>query len=305
MKNWFKNIGPGPLIAAAFIGPGTVTTCIMAGVGFGYALLWAMVLAIVSTLVLQEMSARIGLVTQKGITEILKTEIRNPLFKSFVIVLILAAIVIGNTAYEAGNISGGVLGLEAITGNSYIDLGWFSFNALSFVIGSAAFALLLIGNYKVIEKVLMSLDFIITTFLTRPDIPSIIKGVFLPSFSEPNTLLTVVGLIGTTVVPYNIFLHAALVKAKWSSEKFLPHARKDTVIAIVLGGLVSMSIIVAGSAMQGSQVTDAAGLAQSLEPLFGINAKYFLALGLLAAGITSAITAPLAAAYVFCGCLGW
>ncbi|MFH4968893.1 Nramp family divalent metal transporter [Gaetbulibacter sp. M240] len=311
MKNWFKNIGPGPLIAAAFIGPGTVTTCILAGVGFGYALLWAMVLAIGSTLVLQEMSARIGLVTQKGITEILKTEIRNPLLKTLVILLILAAIVIGNTAYEAGNISGGVLGLEAITGNSYIDLGWFSFNALSFVIGGAAFALLLIGNYKILEKVLMvlvflmSLAFIITAILTRPDISSILKGVFLPGFSEPNSLLTVVGLIGTTVVPYNIFLHAALVKAKWSSEKFLPHARKDTVIAIVLGGLVSMSIIIAGSAMQGSQVMDAAGLAQSLEPLFGINAKYFLALGLLAAGITSAITAPLAAAYVFCGCLGW
>ena len=81
IKNWFKNIGPGPLIAAAFIGPGTVTVCTLSGVGFGFALLWAMVLSIVATVVLQEMSARLGIITQKGLSEIIRTEIKHPVFK--------------------------------------------------------------------------------------------------------------------------------------------------------------------------------------------------------------------------------
>ena len=96
ITSWFKNIGPGPLVAAAFIGPGTVTLCTVAGVDFGFALLWAMVLSIVATIVLQEMSARLGIISQKGLAEIIRTEIKNPLFKGLSIVLILSAIVIGN-----------------------------------------------------------------------------------------------------------------------------------------------------------------------------------------------------------------
>ena len=99
IKNWFKNIGPGPLVAAAFIGPGTVTLCTLAGVNFGFALLWAMVLSIVATVVLQEMSARLGVIAQKGLSEIIRTEISNPLFKGLAILLILSSIVMCNAAY--------------------------------------------------------------------------------------------------------------------------------------------------------------------------------------------------------------
>jgi len=90
MKNWFKNIGPGPLIAAAFIGPGTVTVCTLAGVNFGFALLWAMLLSIVATVVLQEMAARLGVITQKGLSEVIRTEINNPVLRAFVVILILS-----------------------------------------------------------------------------------------------------------------------------------------------------------------------------------------------------------------------
>jgi NRAMP (natural resistance-associated macrophage protein)-like metal ion transporter len=121
IKNIFKNIGPGTLVAAAFIGPGTVTLCTLAGVNFGFALLWAMVLSIIATIFLQEMAARLGIISQKGLSEVIRTEIQNPTFRKVVIVLILSAIVIGNAAYEAGNISGGILGLEAILGNSKIS----------------------------------------------------------------------------------------------------------------------------------------------------------------------------------------
>ena len=310
IRNWFKNIGPGPLVAAAFIGPGTVTLCTVAGVDFGFALLWAMVLSIVATIVLQEMSARLGIISQKGLAEIIRTEIKNPLFKGLSIILILSAIVIGNAAYEAGNISGGVLGLEAVLGHHSVDIGSFSLNYFSVAIGLVAFILLYIGNYKILEKalvslvILMSIAFIVTAIMTKPNLTEVFKGVFVPKFPD-HSILIVIGLIGTTVVPYNLFLHASLVKEKWKSNTDLKHARKDTIVAVVLGGVVSMCIIISAAAIQSSEINNAADLAKGLEPLFGSFSKYFLAIGLFAAGITSAITAPLAAAFVATGCLGW
>jgi len=305
IKNWFKNIGPGPLVAAAFIGPGTVTVCTIAGVTHGFTLLWAMLLSIVATIVLQEMSARLGIVSQKGLSEVIRMEISNPFFKVLAIILIVSAIVIGNAAYEAGNISGGVLGLEALTGSTN-DYGSF----WSLLIGLIAFVLLYIGNYKVLEKalitlvVLMSLAFLTTAILTKPDLLQILRGLFTPNFSS-ESVLTVIALVGTTVVPYNLFLHASLVREKWHNVSDLKHARKDTIIAVILGGIVSICIIISAAAIKDGQVANAADLAKGLEPLFGNYAKYFLSIGLFAAGITSAITAPLAAAYVATGCLGW
>ena len=310
IKNWFKNIGPGALVSAAFIGPGTVTICTLAGVGFGYNLLWAMLLSIIATIVLQEMAARLGIISQRGLSEVIRSEIKNPIFRKFVTLLILSAIVVGNASYEAGNISGGILGLETIFGDGTVNFGSFSINMMSILIGVIAFILLYIGNYKFLEKVLitlvilMSISFLVTAVLTKPDILAVLKGTFVPKFPE-KSLLMIIGLIGTTVVPYNLFLHAALVKEKWKTEADLKHARKDTIIAIGLGGLVSMAIIISAAAIQSTDISNAADLAKSLAPLYGSFSTYFLGLGLFAAGITSAITAPLAAAYVAKGCLGW
>ena len=85
MKKWINNIGPGPLIAAAFIGPGTVTLCSIAGLNFGYSLLWTLVLSIIATIVLQEMSARLGIISRKGLSEIIRNEINNPVLKNLII----------------------------------------------------------------------------------------------------------------------------------------------------------------------------------------------------------------------------
>ncbi len=87
IKNWFRNIGPGPLVAAAFIGPGTVTVCTLAGINFGFELLWAMVLSIVATIVLQEMAARLGIVSQKGLSEVIRSQISNPVLRTLSIIL--------------------------------------------------------------------------------------------------------------------------------------------------------------------------------------------------------------------------
>ena len=89
IRNWFKNIGPGTLVAAAFIGPGTVTVCTLAGVNFGLNLLWAMLLSVFATIILQEMAARLGIISQKGLSEVIRNEIRNPLFRKFITILIL------------------------------------------------------------------------------------------------------------------------------------------------------------------------------------------------------------------------
>lgn len=305
-QQWLKNTGPGALVAAAFIGPGTVTVCTLAGVRFGYDLLWAMLLSIAATMILQEMSARIGIITGKGLTDVIREQLSHPVIRAIVLLLILAAVVIGNAAYEAGNISGGRLGLETLLGVS----GHPNARFLSVLIGAAAFVLLYIGSYKVLERalvamvLLMSIAFVLTALLTRPDIGSLLKGAFIPQLSDAN-LLTVVGLIGTTVVPYNLFLHASLVREKWKHTSDLRHARRDTFAAVALGGVVSVAIIVSAAAIQTDQINNAADLARGLEPLFGSFAKYFLSAGLFAAGVTSAITAPLAAAYVVSGCLGW
>ena len=310
VKNWFKNIGPGTLVAAAFIGPGTVTLCTLAGVNFGFNLLWAMLLSVIATIVLQEMAARLGIISQKGLSEVIREEIKIPFLKHFVTILILSAIVVGNASYEAGNISGGILGLETMFGKSVFTIGTISENLMSLVIGVIAFVLLYIGNYKFLEKALislvliMSISFLITAIVTKPNILEILKGLFIPKFPE-KSLLTVIGLIGTTVVPYNLFLHASLVKERWHKSDDLKLARKDTIVSIILGGLVSMAIIVSAAAIPFGDISNAADLAKGLAPLYGEFAKYFLALGLFAAGITFAITAPLAAAYVAKGCLGW
>jgi len=310
LKHWLKNIGPGPLVAAAFIGPGTVTVCTLAGVGFGFTLLWAMVLSIVATIIFQEMSARLGIISQQGLAEVIRTEIKKPVFKVLAIALVFSAIVFGNAAYEAGNISGGVLGLEALVGNSNIMLNGFKVNLLSLVIGLIAFAILFMGNYKMLERILvflvilMSLAFVLTAIITKPDLVKILEGAFIPRFPE-GSLLMVIGLIGTTVVPYNLFLHSSLVKEKWHDKNDLRFARNDTIIAVILGGVVSMCIIISAASIHTKEITSAVDLAEGLEPLFGSFSKYFLAIGLFAAGITSAITAPLAAAYVVAGCLGW
>lgn len=298
-----RNIGPGALIAAAFIGPGTVTICTLAGVQFGSSLLWAMLLSIGATAILQEMAARVGIVTQKGLAEIIREQLHTPNFRIVVLTLIAMAIILGNAAYEAGNISGAVLGLEAIFGTEFTQYA-------PILVGSLAFLLLYIGNYKALERslvglvVVMSLSFIVTAIITGPGIVEVFKGIFIPVMPK-DSLLTVIALVGTTIVPYNLFLHASLVKEKWSSNADLKAARKDTYLSVFLGGLVSISIIVAASGLQIDKVKNAMDLALGLEPLYGEISRYFLGIGLFAAGITSAVTAPLAAAYVANSIFGW
>ena len=300
----FKKIGPGVLVAAAFVGPGTITICTLAGVNFGYALIWAVLLSIIATIVLQEMAGRIGVISQTGLVDVIKGELKVSWIRNLVLGIVLAAILIGNAAYEGGNIGGATLGLQGLFGEV-------SFEPLyPLIIGICAFLLLWISNYKTLEKVfvglvgIMGVCFVLSAIITKPSLIEIVKGMFVPKLPE-GSLLTVIALVGTTVVPYNLFLHASLTKEKWKSTNDLRDVKWDTVISIALGGLVSMAILITASSAPISNVENVMDMATGLEPLFGKMSRYFLGIGLLAAGITSAITAPLAAAFVASSCFGW
>ena len=305
-----KNIGPGTVIAAAFIGPGTITMCSIAGTMYGLDLMWALLFSLIMTTVLQLTAAKIGLITQKGLSSNLLDSFDNLVFKYLALVLVLSAILIGNTAYEAGNISGGVLGVSSIFGQLSYSYNGFIINLYSLLVGLLAFVILFVGNRRLIERVLiglvliMSLAFLTSAIIVKPDFYLIIEGLFIPKLPE-GSLLVVIGLIGTTVVPYNIFLHASLVSDKWSSISDLKFVKIDTLLAVVLGGIISISVMVTASSIGDIKIESASDLALGIEPLFGSFSKLIISLGLFAAGLTSSVTAPLAAAYVTCGCMGW
>ncbi len=304
--------GPSTLVTAAFIGPGTLTVCTLAGVSSGYTLLWAMVFSVAATIILQEMTARLGLITQSGFGEAIRKEVQQPIAKWSAILLVMGAIVIGNAAYEGGNISGAALGFEELIFDLGITVNHVHVSITPLFISLIAFIVIYLGVFKLIERflitlvVIMSAVFVTTAIVVQPDIGEIFRGMFVPSIPA-GELLLVVAIVGTTVVPYNLFLHASIVRKKYSSPNQLSDLRKENATAILLGGFISMCIIItsATTLLGETGISNAADMAQQLKPLLGNWSSYFLGTGLFAAGISSAITAPLAAGYAAKGMLGW
>lgn len=304
-------LGPATLVAAAFIGPGTVVTASLAGANYGYALLWALVFSVIATIILQEMAARLGVVTQQGLGENIRSAIQQPLLRWCTVALVLGAVVVGNSVYQGGNLTGASLGIAGLS-----ESGWFPAlpsQLVPLLLGILAAGLLWIGSYKVLERALialvvtMSIAFVVTFVLTDPDWSALLNGLVIPSIPTGG-LLTVVALIGTTVVPYNLFLHASTAAEKWQSPEQLQEVKRDLYFSIPLGGLISIAIVAtAASAFFGTAATieGAADLAVGLQPLFGDAATAFMAIGLFAAGLSSALTAPLASAYALSGVLGY
>ncbi len=299
-------LGPGLLVAAAFIGPGTMATASQAGASFGFALLWALLFSVLATWILQEMAARLGLVTRAGLAEALRAHLRPKWLVWPALVLVLGAIGVGNAAYEAGNIMGAALGLSAVLGGAQVT--W------SLLIGLLAATLLWINRYRWLERLLialvllMSVVFVATLWMVQPDWSSMARGLWSPSMPD-GSLLIVIALIGTTVVPYNLFLHASGVAEKWPASTPLPEAlsqaRWDTGLSISLGGLITLAILgtAATAFFQTGSAFAPATMAQQLEPLLGASARWCYGIGLFAAGLTSAIAAPMAAGFAVSGAL--
>jgi len=307
------SIGPGIFITAAFIGPGTVTTCTIAGADFGYVLLWTLLFAVIATYILQEMCGRIGLIGGMGLGEALNRELPGRVIRIIGIIMVVCAIGIGNAAYQTGNILGAALGLSSLTRINVIHLYLIDVGLWPIIIGVISFFLLWFGTYKSLEKVfagfvaIMSLCFIITAVMIKPDFIGLIKGMFLPRLTE-NNLYIALGLVGTTIPPYNFFLYASIIKEKWSGKKDLGAARLDMFTAVLIGGIISMAIVVTASAAffgKNIIIEGAGDMANQLEPLLGTWAKAAIAIGLFGAGMSSAMTAPLAAGYAISGTLRW
>ncbi|MEO0367971.1 MAG: Nramp family divalent metal transporter, partial [Pseudomonadota bacterium] len=203
MKTTF--FGPGTLVAAAFIGPGTLTVCTLAGAEYGLTLLWALLFSIVATMILQEAAARLGYVTKRGLAANIREHTKSPWIRLPALVLVLSGIVVGAIAYEAGNIKGGALGLAYLLPEMHI---W-----SLLIIGAIAFGLLWFGRYRTIELVLvflvgvMSVVFVLSAFLLAPSPTDLIKGLLVPTIPSGAEFL-VIALIGTKIVPYNLFLHS-------------------------------------------------------------------------------------------------
>lgn len=302
-------LGPGLLVTAAFIGPGTITTASIAGANFGFTLIWTLLFSVIATILLQSMAARLGVVTGQDLAQALRTHIQHPLFKPLAAFLVISAIGVGSAAYEAGNLSGATMGLIEIFPQVQAQL-WTPFIAIFSAL------LLYSGKHKVVETaliflvLLMSLVFISTLVMAAPPVTQLLAG-FIPSIPE-GSATTVLALVGTTIVPYNLFLHSGILAAqhnkKIDQRKLIKHTNLDTGISITLGGVITLAILSTASvAFYGTEVgkVSAANMAMQLEPLLGNAAHYFFAIGLFAAGLTSAITAPLAGAYAVCGMLGW
>ena len=302
-----RRFGPGMLVAAAFIGPGTVTTASIAGANFGFVLMWALLLSIIVTFVLQEMSSRLGIVSGLGLSEALRSSINNHFLKAFLMILIVSALGIGNAAFEVGNITGAAIGLSQIS----------SLSISSSVLIVGILVLILLGTriFKILEQILtvlvviMSLLFLLTMITIEIDYSKLLRGLLIPN-ATPSSLLTIMALIGTTVVPYNLFLHADASKRKWEDQEVtqaLNNSRADTAISIGLGGLITLAIMSTSAvAFFGSSMEiSSENLARQLEPILGSYSSYIFNFGLFVAGITSAVTAPLAASIAVTEALGW
>ena len=282
------------VIAAAFIGPGTVTTAARAGSDFRFALAWTLLFSVIACLVLQEASGRITVLTGKDLGAAISRRFAHSRRAAWIPAVAAAGVILGCAAYEAGNLLGGVAGLRLIVDASPA--------LLTTLTGVVAAALLATGNIRWIARSLgalvafMGVAFLVTAVRLGPDLGELLPGLVIPSIPTGSILL-VLGLVGTTVVPYNLFLGSALAR-----DSNLGEMRWGLALAIGGGGLISLGVLIVGSALGGGLEYER--LADVLAERLGPGAEASLALGLFAAGFTSAITAPLAAAITARSLLG-
>ncbi|MEY3367174.1 MAG: hypothetical protein RI973_329 [Bacteroidota bacterium] len=273
------------IIPAAFIGPGTVTTCSKAGAAYGLSLLWALTFSTIATFILQEAAARITIASGKSPGEIIALKFKGKNTR-WLKMLLFAMVTFGCAAYQAGNILGAVIGLKLL-----FDVPQ---GLLVALMGVTVVVLLWSGNVRLLANAMavivffMGIAFVYVACRTAASPEELLSGALIPALPEGAEYI-VVGLIGTTVVPYNLFLAGGLSKGQQVSDM-----RIGIGLAVFIGGLISMAILLTGTQIEGefSFLT----LAQALSQGLGRWAETLFALGLFAAGASSAVTAPLAAA---------
>lgn len=274
------------IISAAFIGPGTVTTTSRAGALFDGDLLWALTFSTLATIVLQETSARLSIASGKNLGAIIALQMQGKRGAGRLLYFIFGALVFGCAAYEAGNLLGAVAGLGLFLS--------FPRPLLTLILGCLCGILLWSGSLQQIARFMgalvaaMGIAFAFSAGYTPVAWSEIVLHAFLPSI-PPGSALLIVGLIGTTIVPYNLFLGSGIGYGQKIWEM-----RWGIAIAVIIGGLISGAILLVGTQVSGEY--SYANVANTLDMRFGFFGKWLFGLGLFAAGFSSAIIAPLAAA---------
>ncbi len=298
-----KSAGPAAFVTAAFIGPGTLLMCTRAGAGFGYSLLWALLFSVIATIFLQEMAGRASLATGQPLARQIAARTHASFYRWPAALLLIAAIAFGCAAYQSGNLSGGGAGLEILLPG--MATGW---HLAAACLGLLAGIFLYFSGYAWVERMLkfmvllMSLAFAASAILTGPKLLEIFKGALVPSLPQGSEM-TAIGLIGTTVVPYNLFLYSRVVHERFKGTESLGAMRRDLYIFLAIGGLVSALItITAASVLVEEGAEPGLGdIPRLLEAALGRWSTLLFGLGLFAAGFSSALTAPIAGAYVVAG----
>lgn len=275
------------IISAAFIGPGTVTTAVSAGSLFKLDLLWAVTFATLACIVLQEVAARITIASGMNVGQSLTVKFGRRRGK-FLKWIIGGSVIAGCAAYEAGNILGAVSGLNLLTGLRE--------NVLTIIVTVVSFVFLRrgspgwISNLMMLLVVIMGISFLLVAFTRELSAVEVIAASISPAIPANGELL-LLGLVGTTIVPYNIFLGSGISKGQT-----VPMMRVGLAISILIGGLITAFILIAGTAV--TDFSSFTNLYNDFEIKVGKGAAISLALGLFAAGFSSSITAPYASAVI-------
>ena len=293
-------LGPGLLAASAGNDAGGIATYASAGASYGYGLLWAMVIVTIFVGVVQEMSARLGAVTGKGFSDLVREN-----FSLRVTALILLTLFVANFGIIVSEFVGIAAAAELFGISRYIAVPL-----------AAALVWLLItqGSYARVEKIFLLLTlgffaYIGAAFLARPDWGEVLRATLLPAPRlEVGYLQLLIALIGTTVSPYmQLYVQSSVVEKGVTPDEY-PYTRFDVLAGTVFAGVVAAFIIIATAATlfpRGVAVETAADAATALEPVAGPYARVLFGLGLLGASLLAAGVLPLATTYVMSEALGF
>lgn len=294
-------LGPGFVTANVDNDPGGILTYSQAGAVYGYTLLWTLIPTTIALIVVQEMAARMGAVTGKGLSDLIREEfgLRMTFFTMFV----LGLADLGNIAAEFAGLASG-LGMFGVSKYVAVPVGallvWF---------------VVVRGSYKHVERVLLALSLIyftypVSAFLAHPDWKQALAGTLIPQFhSEPGYVAMIVGLIGTTITPWMQFYLQASVVEKGITRKDLNLCRVDVILGCIVTDVIAFFIVVACAATifhSGHRdITDVAEAARALAPFAGHFAALLFGAGLINASLMSAAILPLATTYNICEGLGF
>jgi Mn2+/Fe2+ NRAMP family transporter len=294
-------MGPGFITANVDNDPGGILTYSQAGAKFGYSLLWTLIPTTIALIVVQEMAARMGAVTGKGLSDLIREEFGLRI--TFFTMVVLGLADLGNIAAEFAGIASG-MGIFGIS------------KYLTVPVGAAVVWIVIVrGSYKPVERILILLSLIyfsypISAFLAHPNWPEALRRTVIPEWnSNPDYIVMIVGLIGTTVTPWMQFYLQASIVEKGITEKHFSLSRWDVIIGCIVTDVIAFFIVVACAAtlFQSGQrnITDASEAALALAPFAGRFATLLFAIGLVNASMLSAAILPLATAYNVCEGLGF